>query len=179
MKQNIESAHARKLRQNRQRRSELALRFRAECGSLGLSAVGVAKLLHVTRRTAHNWFSGRVRPPYAALKLLRLMRYMELPGWDGWAFRSGKLYSPEGFAFEPKDSTWWALLVRQARCFRTAYAEASQLRAAARSAAIAAVEGAAGAGLVLVSTTHTRSAESSTGAASGEVPANGPIEVAA
>lgn len=35
---------------------------------------------------------------------------------------SGKLWTPEGFAFEPLDGAWWALLVRQARSFRLAHA---------------------------------------------------------
>lgn len=31
---------------------------------------------------------------------------------------SGKLWTPEGFGFTPKDQGWWSLLVRQARLFR-------------------------------------------------------------
>lgn len=128
MKQNTENAHARKQRQRQQARTDTALRFKAECASLGLSAARVAKVLHVTPRTVHNWFSGRVRPPFVAVKLIRLMNYMELPGWDGWSFHNGQLWSPEGFAFKATDSTWWSLLVRQARCFRSTYEECRRLR---------------------------------------------------
>jgi DNA-binding transcriptional regulator YiaG len=131
MKQNRETAHARKLRQSPQTRADLGLRFKAECGALGLSVAEVAKLLQVTSRTVHNWFSGRVRVPYSAVKVLRLMKHMDMPapGWDGWTFHSGKLWSPEGRSFVATDGSWWSLLVRQARCFREAYAQACQLRA--------------------------------------------------
>lgn len=43
---------------------------------------------------------------------------------------SGRLWSPEGFGFEPHEGAWWSLLVRQARSFHTLYAEkAGALRA--------------------------------------------------
>ncbi len=62
--------------------------------------------------------------PYSAYKLVRVLRWFELPGaaWAGWHFAAGKLWSPEGFGFEPQDAAWWSLLVRQARGFRSLYA---------------------------------------------------------
>jgi hypothetical protein len=114
--------------QKLQTRADTALAFRAQCAALALNQAAAAKLFQVTPRTVHNWFSGRVRPPFVAVKLLRLMTRMELPGWDGWAFHGGKLWSPEGHAFEPKDGAWWSLLVRQARGFRQAYDEVCRLR---------------------------------------------------
>ncbi len=58
--------------------------------------------------------------PYAAYKLVRVMRLFELPceGWQGWHMHSGKLWTPEGFGFTPDCQSWWSLLVRQARLFR-------------------------------------------------------------
>lgn len=50
------------------------------------------------------------------------------PGWEGWRFHSGKLWTPEGHRIEPQDGSWWSLLVRQARGFRAAYAELHELR---------------------------------------------------
>jgi DNA-binding transcriptional regulator YiaG len=146
MKQNREMTHARKLRQSRQTRSDLGLRFKAECAALGLSAVEAGKLLHVTSRTVHNWFSGRVRVPYSAVKVLRLMKHMDIPGpgWDGWSFHGGRLWTPEGLSIAATDGSWWSLLVRQARCFRVAYAEASQLRLDLAAARAAQVPGRAG-----------------------------------
>lgn len=58
--------------------------------------------------------------PYAAYKLVRVMRLFELPckGWEGWHMHSGKLWTPEGYGFMPDCQSWWSLLVRQARLFR-------------------------------------------------------------
>ena len=76
-------------------------------------------MLHVSLRTVHNWFSGRHQVPYIAYKLLRLLRYMELPGksWEGWHFTRGMLVTPEGRTISGKDGSWWSLLVRQSRCY--------------------------------------------------------------
>jgi transcriptional regulator with XRE-family HTH domain len=107
----------------------LALRFRSFCRDAGLSIDEAAKILHVTPRTIRYWFSGQTAVPYAAYKLLRVMRWFELPqpGFEGWCMHSGKLWTPEGVGIEPVDGAWWSLLVRQARSFRTLYAERSAL----------------------------------------------------
>lgn len=65
------------------------------------------------------------------MKLLRLMLRYKLPGkaWDGWHLSAGKLYTPEGFELAPHEVTWWSLLVRQARCFRSMLQENQRLRA--------------------------------------------------
>ena len=41
---------------------------------------------------------------------------------------SGQLWSPEGHGFKPNDSSWWGLLVRQARCFKIMADREAQLR---------------------------------------------------
>ncbi len=46
--------------------------------NLGLDLTGRAKLLRVTKRTLHNWQSGKHDIPYAAYRLLRLLNRMEL-----------------------------------------------------------------------------------------------------
>ena len=46
----------------------------------GLTVPEAAKLLHVSLRTLQNWLSGKHQIPYMAFKLLRLLRYTELPG---------------------------------------------------------------------------------------------------
>lgn len=101
----------------------LASRFKVFCADSGLSIDEVGKLLRVTPRTVRYWFSGKTSVPYAAYKLLRILRLFELPGqgWDGWRMHSGKLWTPEGRSIEPIDGSWWSLLVRQARCFRSLY----------------------------------------------------------
>ncbi|WP_096697075.1 VC1465 family Xer recombination activation factor [Polaromonas sp. AER18D-145] len=113
----------------------LSSRFKVLCADAGLSIDEAAKLLHVTPRTVRYWFSGKVTVPYAAYKLVRVLRWFELPGpaWRGWHFHSGKLWTPEGHGFEPHDANWWSLLVRQARSFRTIYERESAMRQALRA----------------------------------------------
>lgn len=112
-----------KTRESRETRIMIGLRFKYQLADAGLSIAEAAKLLHVTERTVRYWISGKVSVPYAAYKLVRVLRYFELPGdqWKGWHFAAGKLWSPEGHGFEAHDATWWSLLVRQAKSFRSLY----------------------------------------------------------
>jgi DNA-binding transcriptional regulator YiaG len=123
MKQNVAKAHQPKVRKSREDRAMLASRFRVLCADAGLSLDLVAQTLHVTPRTVRYWFSGKSAVPYAAYKLVRILRWFELPqkGFEGWCMHSGKLWTPEGIPIGPEDGGWWSLLVRQARCFRTLY----------------------------------------------------------
>lgn len=144
---------------------ELAKRFRGMLADLGLKPAQAAKMLHVSLRTVHNWNKGTHQIPVMAYKLLRMMRYLELPGqsWQGWHFSRGMLITPEGREISGKDGAWWSLLVRQAHSFGQLYRErnlerlaqnqsdAGQVGACARLP----VGQAALAGLVSVSTTHT------------------------
>jgi hypothetical protein len=95
----------------------------------------VAKLLHVTPRTLHNWNSGRYDIPYAAFKLLRVLLRYELPhdDWKGWHFSGGKLWTPEGYSIAAHESAWWSLLVRRAQMFSSLYARCTELEAQARA----------------------------------------------
>jgi hypothetical protein len=90
------------------------------CADAGLSIEQTAKALHVTTRTVRYWISGRVGIPYAAYRLVRILGRWELPdpAWAGWIMHSGRLWSPEGHGFIPSDSSWWGLLVSQARLWR-------------------------------------------------------------
>lgn len=101
----------------------LASRFKVLLADAGLSPEEAGKLLHVTPRTVRYWISGKVSVPYAAYRLVRVMRWFELPqaGFEGWCMHSGKLWTPEGVPIGPEDGSWWSLLVRQARCFRSLY----------------------------------------------------------
>jgi DNA-binding transcriptional regulator YiaG len=111
------------IRKSRESRAMLASRFKVLCADAGLSVDQVAQTLHVTPRTVRYWFSGKSSVPYSAYKLVRVMRWFELPqkGFEGWCMHSGKLWTPEGHPIGPEDGGWWSLLVRQARCFRTLY----------------------------------------------------------
>lgn len=75
----------------RETRAEQGSRFRILLLDAGLSVDAAAQMLHVTPRTIRYWISGTVTVPYAAYKLLRIMRLFELPctGWEGWCMHSG------------------------------------------------------------------------------------------
>ena len=121
-------------------------RFREARMTCFLSVDAAAKLLHVTRRTLHNWEAGTTRIPYAAFKLMRIMRGGELPGagdaWAGWHFAWNEvLISPEGHRFKPGEFAWLHVLIEQAKFWRKSrqehYAKAvaeSLVRRAAESA---------------------------------------------
>ncbi|MDI1245613.1 MAG: VC1465 family Xer recombination activation factor [Rhodoferax sp.] len=112
---------------------------------LGLTPETAGKMLHVHPRTVRYWISGKTLIPYAAYRLLRILTGAELPanGWDGWHMHSGQLWTPEGHGFKPNDSSWWSLLVRQARCFKTM----ADLETSLRLLAIRAGDAVAAAGL--------------------------------
>ena len=109
-----------------------ALRFKAMYASLGFTASDAAKFLQITPRTIQLWISGRARIPYAAYKLLRLHLRYELPGdnWKDWHISAGRVYTPEGYELNPKDFSWWSLLVRRAALFDVLYCKQSTDRAA-------------------------------------------------
>lgn len=115
------------------RRDSLAQRFREARLTSLMSQADAAKLLRVTERTVHNWEAGRVRVPYAAYKLMRILRGYELPGrtWRGWWLIGDRLITPEGRELRASDGAWWSLLVAQAHQFRQLLAE----RRAAQQAA--------------------------------------------
>ena len=123
----------------RETRALQGSRFKILLADAGLSIDDAAKLLHVTPRTIRYWISGKVTVPYAAYKLLRVLRLFELPcvGWDGWHMHSGRLWSPEGHGFIPSDSTWWGLLVRKARMFGEMYDRDRQTNALLHRLAVA------------------------------------------
>lgn len=122
-------------RKTRENRALLGSRFKILLADAGLTPESAGKLLYVTPRTIRYWISGKVTVPYAAYKLVRVMRLFELPceGWQGWHMHSGKLWTPEGFGFTPDCQSWWSLLVRQARLFRDMAQRERQLDIAMQS----------------------------------------------
>ena len=86
----------------------------------GFDRQQAADFLGVSLRTIGHWETGRARPSYAALRLLRVYRHGEIiePGWAAYRFVRGGLITPEGHRFEPADMVWQSLLVRQAHEFR-------------------------------------------------------------
>jgi DNA-binding transcriptional regulator YiaG len=97
-----------------------ASRFREARQTCSLTVPAAAKLLRVTERTLQNWESGRARVPYAAYKLMRVLRGGEMldAAWTGFRLHRDTLWTPEGHPFRPADLTWWSLTCRMADSFR-------------------------------------------------------------
>jgi DNA-binding transcriptional regulator YiaG len=130
MKYIVKKTNRKSCRHDPDYRAQLGYRLRsARCG-MGWSIADAAKYFQVTERTWHNWESGAHRIPFAVYKLCRVLARLELPGdaWAGWSFQGATLVTPEGRHIEPKDSSWWSLMVRNAQSFSVAYNEATRLR---------------------------------------------------
>lgn len=95
-----------------------------------MSRPAVAKFLHVSLRTLHNWETGKVRIPYAAYKLLRLFNSYEIfhPIWKNWRFVGARLVTPEGHSFEAGNFHWLSLMARRAEAFSTVNRQLAALR---------------------------------------------------
>jgi DNA-binding transcriptional regulator YiaG len=123
-------------RAKRQRFPVPSWRFREARFSCGLSVEACADLLRISDRTIRNWESGTVRIPYAAYKLMRVLKGGKLlgPEWQDFYVWRGVLHTPEGHRFEAGELSWWSLLVRRASAFSEALAIAGTARAAANGA---------------------------------------------
>ncbi len=97
--------------------------------------------MRVSERTLHNWEAGRVRIPYAAYKLIRILRGYELPGhaWKGYRLVGDTLWSPENLPFRASDARWWSLTVQMAQEYRR-QSKARQAQRSAENGAAAKVE---------------------------------------
>lgn len=115
-----------------------AVRFREARLAAGFSLATVAQYLRVSLRTVQTWESGTHRIPYAAYKLVRILRgdrYLQHPMWRHWRVSGECLYTPEGHRIHAGELSWWALQVRMARQFQSLMAQGGQRNAArARSA---------------------------------------------
>ena len=77
-------------------------------------------MLRVSTRTIRGWESGATRIPYAAYKLMRVLRggrYLAHSNWDHFHVRGAVLSTPEGHELPAGDLAWLSLLVRRARAF--------------------------------------------------------------
>ncbi|MEW6314331.1 MAG: VC1465 family Xer recombination activation factor [Pseudomonadota bacterium] len=98
----------------------------------GLSKRQVASMLFVSLRTIDLWETGKVRIPYAAFRLLRILTGYELPGraWQGFYLHGDTLWSPEGKPFKAADLGYLSVTFAMARMWREDYARRAQARQA-------------------------------------------------
>ncbi|WP_425522162.1 VC1465 family Xer recombination activation factor, partial [Xanthomonas citri] len=97
----------------------------------GLTREEAARFLCVSVRTIGHWETGRVRPAYAAFKLLRVYRHGDLihPAWSACSINHrGCLVTPEGREFKPADLAWLSLLFRRAEMMGPLLRERDDLR---------------------------------------------------
>ena len=63
--------------------------------------------LRIHQRTWQRWMSGETPIPYCAYQLLYVLASGYIPSagkrWEGWRFLREKLWSPEGWDFDPID----------------------------------------------------------------------------
>ena len=69
----------------------------------GIPAETIALICKVHIRTAARWKSGKTQIPETARMILAGDLGCFDPAWRGWAFREGKLISPEGWESAPGD----------------------------------------------------------------------------
>lgn len=69
----------------------------------GIPAETIASLCKVCVTTARRWKRGTRRMPETARMILAGDLGAFDPAWQGWAFRDGKLISPDGWEASPGD----------------------------------------------------------------------------
>ena len=69
----------------------------------GIPAETIALVCKVHVRTAARWKAGKTQMPETARMILLGDLGCFDPEWRGWAFRDGKLISPEGWTASPGD----------------------------------------------------------------------------
>jgi hypothetical protein len=69
----------------------------------GIPAETIALLCKVCVTTARRWKRGKRRMPETARMILAGDLGCFDPAWRGWAFRDGKLISPDGWETSPGD----------------------------------------------------------------------------
>jgi hypothetical protein len=125
-----------------------------------MGVLACADLLRVSERTIRGWESGETRIPYAAYKLLRVLkggRYLAHPAWKDWVVQGDSLFTPEGHRIQAGQMAWWSLLVRQARAFgERLHARSARAESAPADGPEVPAESALALGLVSSSTSEPR-----------------------
>lgn len=69
----------------------------------GIPINEIARICHVSLKTAHRWKAGTTCPPKSARFLLLGDLGCLDPAWAGWRVRDGALFSPEGWEITRND----------------------------------------------------------------------------
>jgi hypothetical protein len=97
----------------------------AQAACYGVPAKEIARICHVSLKTAGRWKAGTMRPPKSALFLLVGDLGCFDSEWAGWSIRGGVLYSPEGCEITMRDALASSLTRQQLAAYKT---EIEQLR---------------------------------------------------
>jgi hypothetical protein len=98
---------------------------------IGINVNELARICHVSLKTAARWKSGTTCPPESALLLLAGDLGCFDAAWKGWRVARGNMISPEGWEITLGDVISSPLLRQQLAAFKT---ELRRLRAAAAAA---------------------------------------------
>jgi len=93
---------------------------------IGINVNELARICHVSLKTATRWKDGTTCPPKSALMLLAGDLGCFDASWKGWCARRGVLVSPEGWEIKIGDVISSPLLRQQLAAFKT---ELKRLRA--------------------------------------------------
>jgi hypothetical protein len=86
----------------------------------GININEVARICHVSIKTATRWKNGTTCPPMSARLLLCGDLSCLDPAWAGWVARKGVLISPEGWEIKVNDVLAVPLLRAQIEAYKTA-----------------------------------------------------------
>lgn len=86
---------------------------------LGIPISEIARICHVSLKTAGRWKAGTVCPPQSAMLLLRSDLGIFDPAWAGWKIRNGILTSPEGWEISVNDVLATPLVRHQLAAYRS------------------------------------------------------------
>lgn len=100
---------------------------------IGINVNELARICHVSLKTAMRWKDGTTCPPKSALMLLSGDLGCLDGEWAGWRVRGAALYSPEGWEIRRGDVISSPLLRQQLAAFKT---ELKRLREAAAAAVV-------------------------------------------
>ena len=92
----------------------------------GIPISEIARICHVSLKTATRWKNGATCPPQSAIFLLLGDLGCLDPHWTGWHVRAGVLYSPEGWEITRNDVLATPLVRQQLAAYK---AELRQIQA--------------------------------------------------